>query len=89
MNRFRNQNARGLMALTLAMDPSLATELRTYIRMGVKDIHPDYMLQRNAEGKVESLDDPNAWNGILKTKNVYLRVILVRHQDGKWAIHGT
>ncbi len=89
MNRFRNQGARQLCALALAMDPTMAHELRHFIRMGVKDIRPDYMLRRNPHtDRYESLDDPSAWNGVLVLPSGnHMSVCLIRFPDGKWSIH--
>lgn len=89
--RFRSKQARDFCAFTLAMDPTMAPELQHLIRMGVKDIRPDYMLVRNPQtDKYESLDDPSAWNGVIVLPSGNrMSVSLIRFRDGKWSIHGT
>lgn len=87
--RFRNKQARDFCALTLAMDPNMKGELQHLFRMGVRDIRPDYMLRRTPEGKVESGDDPGAWNGTLVLPSgSQMTVCLIRFPSG-WSIHGT
>lgn len=84
MSAFRKET-RGLMALVLAMDPTVSEPLRRMIRMGAKDIHPDYMYVRKADGTYEHTADPCAWNG---TINKFLGVSLLRGRDGQWFLNG-
>jgi hypothetical protein len=87
--RFRTPQARAFMAFTLAMDPTMAKELRHFIRMGIKDIRPDYMLVRNpTTDRHDYMDDPSAWNGVLVLPSGnHMSVSLIRFKDGKWSIH--
>lgn len=88
-SRFRSSQARAFMALTLAMDPTMKEQLQHFIRMGVRDIRPDYMLVRNPKTDVyEYMDDPSVWNGVLiLPSGASMSVNLIRFRDGKWSIH--
>ena len=84
--RFRSKEARALMALTLAMDPTMAGQLRHLFRMGAYDIRPDYMYVFNRyTGKYDRMDDPGAWNATLFA---HVGVSLLRGQDGVWFLNG-
>lgn len=89
--RFRNPEARNLMALTLAMDPDMRKDLRHFIRMQVRDIRPDYMLVKNPEtDKYDYMDDPGAWNATLDLPSGAIMIVsLIRGRDGRWSIHGS
>jgi hypothetical protein len=84
MTKFRNAHARGLMALTLAMDPKMAPTLRQFLRMAT-DIRPDYMLVRESGGSYKRTDDPGAWHG---TVNARVGVSLLRDRSGEWFLNG-
>lgn len=86
MKRFRNQEARQLMAFTLAMDPTMSEMLRRMLRMGVNNIYPDYMLVQKEGGcGYEPLPDPSAWMGRI---NQHVGVMLLRGRDGVWFLNG-
>lgn len=82
---FSSEKSRSLMALTLAIDPTMAPVLRQMIRMGVHSIHPDYMLVKAADGIYDRTDDPGAWNGYI---NASVGVSLLRGRDGVWFLNG-
>lgn len=82
---FKSKEARSLMALTLAIDPTMAPVLRQMIRMGAHSIHPDYMLVMKPEGGYTRVDDPGAWNGYI---NASVGVSLLRGRDGVWFLNG-
>ena len=84
MNRFRSNQARGLMALTMEMDPAIKESLHQLFRMGAKDIRPDYMLIRRGIG-YQRQDDPAAWNATIPGN---LHVSLLRGRDGVWFLNG-
>jgi hypothetical protein len=84
MTKFRNPEARSLMALTLAMDPEMAPELRQFLRMAT-DVRPDYMLVRGADGKYTRTADPGAWLGRV---NDCVGVMLLRSGPGDWWLNG-
>jgi hypothetical protein len=83
-SKFRDQSARSLMALTLAMDPTVAPELRQFLRMST-DVHPDYMHVRDSGGKYHRMPDPGAWLG---TVNARVGVALLRDRSGGWFLNG-
>lgn len=89
--RFRSPEARNLMCLALSLDPGLAPDLRHFIRMGVRDIRPDYMLVKNHEtDKYDYMDDPGAWNATLDLPSGSIMLVcLLRGRDGKWFITGS
>jgi hypothetical protein len=54
------------------------------IQMKARNIHPDYILFRNKEGKYERYLDPGAWN----FSNMWgMRASLIRHENGEWVLH--
>jgi hypothetical protein len=83
--RFLTKHARSLMALTLAMDPKMAPELRRFLRMA-HDIHPDYMLIRQSGGNYNRTDDPGAWIG--RVNGSHVGVMLLRDRSGEWFLNG-
>jgi len=84
--RFRTPADRALMALTLALDPSMTEMLRRMLRMGAHDIRADYMYIFNpTTGKHDYMDDPGAWNARI---NQHVGVSLLRGKDGVWFLNG-
>ena len=74
------------MAFTLALDPTVKEGLRKMIRMGARNIHPDYMYIFNSiTGMYDRVDDPCAWNGYTSSK---VGVSLIRGRDGVWFLNG-
>ena len=90
MRRFRSPEARALMTIVLAMDPSVRPMLRRMLAMGAHDIRPDYMYVRRHPGSswdvsYDVVDDPGAWNARI---NAYVGVSLLRDRDGGWFLNG-
>lgn len=88
--RFRNQESRNLMVLTLGMDPNVRDCLRSLLRMGAYNIRPDRMLVRNPSGSYDELPDPGAWNADLDAfggKN-NMGVTMLRTREGEWFLNG-
>jgi hypothetical protein len=99
--RFKNPQARQLMALVLALDPSIKGALRQLFKMGAYNIRPDYMYVsegRRSEAtihnpqteKYERTEDPCAWNADLDAfgrKNA-MGVSLLRSRQGEWFLNG-
>jgi hypothetical protein len=82
--RFKNEQARNLLRLTLAMDPTMTDMLRRMLRMGAHNIRPDYMLIRKGD-TYEQVDDPGCWIARLTP---YIGVMLLRGKDGVWFLNG-
>lgn len=85
MNTFATQAARKLMLTSLVMDPSMRPHVRKLMRMGAKNIRPDYMYIRNYAGVLDRVVDPAAWNAKI---NECIGVSLLRNSDGSWFMIG-
>ena len=85
MSRFRSPEARALMTVVLAMDPSVRPMLRRMLAMGAHDIRPDYMFTRQADGSYDRTADPGAWDARI---NAHVGVSLLRDRDGGWFLNG-
>jgi hypothetical protein len=92
--RFKTPEARALMALVLALDPTVAPELRHMFRKGVRNIRFDHMSVLNHQtGKYDYLPDPCAWMGDI---NQHVGIMLLKgssgvdrnHPDAKWWLNG-
>jgi hypothetical protein len=91
---FKTPEARALMALVLAMDPTIAPHLRMMIRRGVRNIRHDHMSVLNRQtGKYDYLPDPCAWSGDI-TPHVGMMLLKGssgvdrNHPDAKWWTNG-
>ncbi len=96
--RFKSEEARNLMALTLALDPSMTDCLRQLLRMGAYNIRPDRMYVKGQGCKCgcantaayDEVPDPGAWNADLDVfggRN-NMGVTMLRGRDGKWFLNG-
>lgn len=84
---FVSKEARDLMSVALAFDPTMLPMVRHLFRWGAQRIRPDYMLVKGANGTCpyERLPDPAAWNFDLP--HLGMHACLIRHRDGQWSIH--
>src|ERR1019366_5485752 len=54
---------RKLLASVIKSDPEARKAYKAAMRLGVEDMHPDYMLIKNEKGTYDQLPDPGAWIG--------------------------
>jgi len=83
--RFRSKTDRDLMALALAMDPTMAEGVRKLFRMGVRNIRHDRILFTNVGGTPFEVPDPGAWSGDI---NPHVGIMLLRTREGEWWLNG-
>ncbi len=83
--RFKNKETRNLMALALALDPTMRDSVRQLFRMGVRNIRHDHIVRTTPNGKVEWIPDPGAWSGDI---NPHVGIMLLRNKDGGWWLNG-
>lgn len=83
--RFRSPQDRSLMALALAMDPTLRPVLRRFLRMGVRNIRHDRILFTQKDGPCVEAPDPGAWSGDITPQ---VGCMLLRSREGEWWMNG-
>lgn len=91
MNRFKNTESRNLMALTIALDPTVKDCLRQLLKMGAYNIRHDHMYVFNPEtGKHDHMPDPSAWNADLDAfgRKNSMGVCMLRTRQGEWFLNG-
>lgn len=77
---------RNLLALVLTMEPQARKMYAILMKMGAKNIRPDHMYVRQADGKYERMPDPGAWNCQIDRCGGMM-VALIRHGINDWSLH--
>jgi len=75
---------RSLLACVLRAEPGARRIFAYLVNLGARNMRPDYMLYRTANGNYERAVDPCAWYADCKGG---LFVAMIRHSDGEWLLH--
>ena len=82
--RTRAEN-RDLLAAVIRSEPGARAAYKHLLRLGARNIRPDYQLSRTATGEYVRSIDGCAWNATALSAGIH--VCMIRHGENDWSIH--